>query len=319
MLNILAAKFARLPGLIRSTFSDPKVEIFGAALVILTALVWELIKALITHPDIFVFAPIAAICVLLLLTVLFVMGALGWFIYLLTVAFVRWRIAEETKSKGAWPAIVLAVAGLVIVGIPEISEKLAWWQENVFRYLPHETEILKNCHRFIHSERYLIYGLMFITAWGCLIFWSVFRSFREKVRDALAFFKNLTTGRSWRWQAAVLAGLTLATVAFTVYSPSNATFAVLFFELTAFLLWFFAPVIRANFRTIVTLAAWLVPAFMADERTETKGSNWGPLYLILWGVWLFSPMLLRVLWWRVVFWVGVLAFASYIALGPGSM
>jgi hypothetical protein len=318
VLNNLAAHFKRLTALIRPVIREPTFDSIGAMVIMLAALGWELIKVLVIHPDIFIFAPFAAIGLLLVLAALFGIGAVGWLIVQLVAVFVRWRVGEEAPSTRAWPAVVLGIAGLFFLGIPEVAEKLAWWQENLFRYLPQEPETLKACHKLIHSQRQFIYGLMILAASGCLVFWPVFRRFREKLRDALTLFKNLTNRRNWVVPA-VLAVLIPATIAFIGYRPLDPVFTVLFIELAALVLWLFAPLIRAYFFFILVAIAWCVPALIVDERTGTKGLLWYVLFALFWGGWLVSSTFLRALWWRIVFWAGTLVFVGYIAFGPGAV
>ena len=318
MLNNLAANFKRLFTSVRPVIREREFDSIGAVVIMLAALGWELVKLLVTHPDIFVFAPIAAVGLLLILAAVFGIGALGWLIVQLAAVFVRWRVSEEAQSKRAWPAIVIGIVGLVFLGIPEVGEKLAWWQENLFRYLPHEPETLKACLKLIHSNRQSIYGLMIMAAFGCLIFSRVYRRFRNHLRDALTLFKNLTTRRNWILPA-ILAILIPATIGFVAYRPLDPAFALLFIELAALVLWLFAPLIRAYFFFILAAVAWFVPALIVDYRVGTKDFLWYVLFVLFWGAWLVSPTLLRTLWWRIVFWVGTLAFAVYIAFGPGSV
>jgi hypothetical protein len=153
----------------------------------------------------------------------------------------------------------MGIAGPVFLGIPEVCEKLAWWQENLFRYLPHEPETLKACHKLIHSYRQSIYGLMIMAAVGCLIFWRVYPRFRDHLRDALTLFKNLTTRRNWILPA-ILAVLIPTTIAFVANHPLDSAFALLFIELAALALWLFVPLIRAYFFFILAAIAWFVPA-----------------------------------------------------------
>jgi hypothetical protein len=75
ILNNLAANFKRLLTLARPVIQKREFDSLGAVVIVLAALGWELVKALVAHPDIFVVAPFAAVGLLLVLAAMFGIAA----------------------------------------------------------------------------------------------------------------------------------------------------------------------------------------------------------------------------------------------------
>jgi hypothetical protein len=320
MLKTLAANFRRVIALIGPVVRNPRSDAIGAAVVMLAVLGWELAKALISHSENLVFWPMVAAFLIVISAIFFGVGAVVWLVVVLTVSLVRGQLRDEVKPRRAWPGIVLALGGLVLLGVPELCEKLAWWQENVFSRIPNEPVVLEECRTYL-SDPNTILGLIFIAGVGCVSFLYVRRTFPQKLHRAGAIFKGLITGRDWRALATIAAATVLTAAALAVYHPSAWFFAIVFFEVTALLIWLFLPLIRQYWFQILLPIAWLVPVFIVNERIRgrTFPSFWLPLLLLMWGGWLFSPMILRAWPWRIVFWAGTLAFAGYIVYGPGSV
>jgi hypothetical protein len=106
-----------------------------------------------------------------------------------------------------------------------------------------------------------------------------------------------------------------------IYHPPDWLLAIVFFELAALVIWLFLPLIRQYLFQILLPIAWLVPAFVVDDRIrgKTDPSFWLPLLALIWGAWLFSPVFFRAWPWRIVFWAGTLALAGYLVCGPGAL
>jgi len=312
MHETLRVGFKRLIALIKGALRDSRFDAVGAGAIMLAALGWDLGKALLAHPDLLVFFPMATTFLIFAGAMVFGVGAVGWLAALLAISFVRWRLSEDIKPGQAWPAIILAAAGLIFFGVPELWEKAAWWQEHVFRRLPNETATLKACETYLREHSDTVLGLVVTAVIGCGIFWGVYLKFREKLRGAAMAFKELITGRDWRVPA-VLGTVIALTIAFAVYHPSDLLFAFLLFELTGILIWLFAPVIRAYLFFILAGAVWVMPAVIVNERIVGKMSLWYFVFAAIWGAWLFWSILPKAWPWRIPFWAGTLTLAAYIA------
>ena len=320
MLKTLAANCRRAIALIGLATRDPRSDAIGTAVVMLVALSWELGKVFIGDPETFVIWPMAAAFLLVVGAMFFGVGAVVWLIVVLAVSLVRGRLGDEVKPGKTWSAIVLALGSLVFLGVPEFFEKLAWWQGHVFSRIPKEPAMLEACGTYF-SDPNTIYGLVLIAGLGCLLFLYVRRTFPEKLQRAGNIFKGLVTGRKWRAPAVLAAAIALTAAALAVYHPPNWLPAIIFFELAALLIWLFLPLLRQYLFQILLPVAWLVPAFIVNERIRGKTPPlfWLPLLALIWGAWLFSPMFLRAWPWRIVFWAGTLALAGYIVCGPGAL
>src|ERR1700743_134032 len=123
MLKSLLAKFRRLVSLLSSAVRDPKFDAVGAVAVMLPALTWDLGKTLLAHPDILLIFPMGIGFLIIAGAMFFGIGAVGWLAGLLAISFLRWRLSDDVKPGQAWPAIALALAGLIFFGIPELWEK----------------------------------------------------------------------------------------------------------------------------------------------------------------------------------------------------
>lgn len=313
MLKSLLARFRWLISLISSAIRDPKFDAVGAGAVMLPALTWDLGKVLLAHPDILLIFPMGIGFLIVVGAMFFGIGAVGWLAGLLAISFIRWRLSDDIKPRQAWPTIVLAVAGLIFFGIPELWEKATWWQEHVFRRWPNETVTLKACQILLQAHSDTVLGLVVMAAIGCGIFWGVYLKFQDKLRAAAMAFKELMTGRDWRVPA-ILAVAIAVTIALLVYHPLDLAFAILFFELAAILLWLLAPVIRYYLLIILVGVVWLIPAAIVNERIGGNSYLWYFVSAIVWGAWLFWSTVPKFWPWRVIYWAGTSMFTLYLVL-----
>ena len=298
----------RLAGL-KEAARNRSAHLFTALGLTLLLLAWMGGVAVLNHPDLPYVLPLIALFMAALAGIFLLLGGVGWAFVQLIRLVVLWRAKEELHEGMTRVQIAGALSAVVFLGVPEFAHAFVWWHEHALSYIPGEEELLSRIAGFGAGNADTIGGLAIMAGMGCLIFWGLFRNFRDWLRRSGRLMRALLANRDWRFPGA-LALTIAATLVLLTRNDSDFIADLVAAQVIAVAIWVMLPVIVPSLVWIAVAAACLLPAMMISERF---GGN-RLLYLAIafgWGGWLFSVLWPRM--WPPVYWLGVLGFLGWLA------
>jgi hypothetical protein len=305
---------ARLLERARALAGNPSANLFAAVALTLLTLLWRVALMVHTNPLLLLVLPGIAVVVTYIAALYLVLGGAGWLIAQLIRLIIRWRAHEELREGMTKVQTFWVVAGVIFLGVPELTHAIEWWHEHLLSHLPGEEAALDYIETFYKANAETINGLAIFSAIAALLLWKFFSNFRVWLRQSAQLMKSLLWHRDWRFPCALVVA-SIATGALAVRYNSDPLAVVLALEVIVLFVWMLLPLIIPNLGWIVFTIAWLGPSMLVASRFSFSSNLIYFGIAIAWGAWLFSMFVPRV-WhpvWRGVYWLGVLGFLGYLA------
>src|ERR1700722_653785 len=151
----------------------------------------------------------ALLAMLLLLYLFF--GGIGWLIAQLTQLAVQWRAEGQLREGMPKLQIVLVVAGVIFLGVPELMHAITWWHEHALRFVPGEEAALDTMVQYYDAHADTFQGMILFAAIAFWPFRGVAKHFRLHLRESVEVVRHFFVHRDWRLPS-VLAILIAVTV-----------------------------------------------------------------------------------------------------------
>jgi len=292
-----------------------QVELGAAIGFTLVAVLWRVELAASADPLAVVALPFMAVGLAIGVGMVLFMGAAGYLVLQLIRLIVLWRARDEFRQGMSNIQVVWIVAGLFFLGIPELADKISWWQEHGLGLIPGEKVVLHQIATYCKANFDSIAGCVVLAGIGCLLFWKLFKDFRGWLRQLAVLMKGLLENRNWRF--AVFFVVTMIGTGLTLAMSQSDRFEALLEQLLSiefiFLMaWVFLPILAPNLYWLIPAAACMGPSLIVNKRLGGDSFLGYILVLFVWGAWLFSILVVRNKFWRPVYWLGVLGFLTYL-------
>jgi hypothetical protein len=295
---------------LRTRARDPAMNVAAATVLSLAAIAWRLFLAFRDDPAKLYVLPFVAFALALFAGMFLTIGGIGWLAAQAIKLIIRWRAREDlregmTRTQAAW-----VIAGVIFLGLPELTHAVGWWQENALAYLPGEEAALDRIGEIFKSHRDSFLGFALMSAMAASLFWKFFSDFRIWLQRSAAVMRTLLIHRDWR--APVFLVLAFAvSVALDVHSPGEVVDALLSIEAILLILWLLLPLIIPNLVWIVLAVACAAPGIVLKERIGAKSDLIFLAIMAAWSAWLFSILATSRMW-RGPYWLGVMSFLTLL-------
>jgi hypothetical protein len=289
---------------------DPGMNVAAATVLTLAAIAWRLFLAFRDDPAKLYVLPFVAFALALFAGMFLTLGGIGWLAAQAIKLIIRWRAHEElregmTRTQAGW-----VIAGVIFLGLPELTHAVGWWQENALAYLPGEEAALDRIGELFKSHRESFLGFALMSAMAASVFWKFFSDFRIWLQRSVVVMRTLLMHRDWRVPLVLVLAFAVS-VAFDVHAPGNVVEGLISIEAILLILWLLLPLIIPNLVWIVLAVACAAPGMVLKERLGAKSDIVFLVTMVVWSAWLFS-ILATTRMWRGPYWLGVLGFLALL-------
>ncbi len=282
----------------------------GAAILLIAALMAARLGHEIVREPTLIYLPFFALIGLAVISVLLVLGGIGWLFLRVLPALIRFVVKPKEGQKLTFLDIAYGAAAAIFLGVPAISDAAAWWQEHVLKRISGEEAqvawVNAAAERYFDDFVLFVLGLAILVALATFFFRRVFQQFDRTRAIAGDIARQMLTGRRWQFPIAVLGLFALTVAAWNQYDEQWLGVASSV-EMFVLLAWLVFP-LRWFLLTCVAVGG---PAFVIAAHWPARGFTY-TMIVVFWLIWLVSIMGNRWRYWFVPYWLVVLAMAAFL-------
>ena len=316
MAKKITHELPRLLGKLKTLTGEPIAHLFAAVALTLAAVLWRATVAVRADPEFLIILPFLAILFASLAGILLCLGGAGWLVAQLLRLIIVWRAHDELREGMTRIQVVSVLAGVIFLGVPELTHAITWWQEHGLRLIPGEEAALDHIYEFYETHAETVNGLVVIAVLGCVVFWQLFTDFRTWLRRSADLIRGLLSHRDWRFPILLVIAM-LGTGVLAARSDNELFIQLLSAESICLVVWLLLPIIVPNLVWLIGAAAIAGPSIIVADRLGGNGKLAYFTAFIVWGAWLFSIVVVKRKMWGAVYWLGVIGFLAYLVDEPG--